>query len=175
MLLIFATSTTKAQMCDFTDLFHYGRIDSPKCVFICEGSTKQSVWMNNIVDFFKFDSKGNLVSYNDEKYTNIVRSANGNIQECTRGNRRIKILNVDDRIDILHYNAQTDEFKGVDEYILNKNGFPQKRIRRYPSGRKSIRTYKYVEYGDNNIWYIRKVKDSDRWGKTSWYECRKTI
>lgn len=38
-MLFFALSmvmsvTVKAQLCDFTDLFHYGQTDSPRTVFL---------------------------------------------------------------------------------------------------------------------------------------------
>ena len=78
-ILFFALSmvmsvTVRAQLCDFTDLFHYGQTDSPRTVFLCEGnSSKHTVWMNNVVAYFRFDSNGNLVSRNEEKYTHIVR------------------------------------------------------------------------------------------------------
>lgn len=176
-------------LCDFTDLFHYGWTNTPKTVFFCEGNSKNTVWMDNIVDYFKFDSNGNLVSHNDEIYTNIVRDdggryTRGNLKECVRGNIRIKVINMSTLKDegklyrnimIGQFDAKTNEFKGTDEYILNKQGFPVKRIRKYPSGRKSTRTYKYIDYRDNGVWYIRKVKDSDRLDKTSWYECLKIM
>jgi len=185
---LMTTVSIKAQLCDFTDLFHYGWTNTPKTVFFCEGSSKHTVWMNNIVDYFKFDSNGNLVAHNDEVYTNIVRDddgySRGYLEGCVRGNIRIEVINMsifkDSRklyrnITVAQYDAQTNVFKGADKYILNKKGFPVKRIRKYPSGRKSIRTYKYIDYRDNGVWYIRKVKDSDRWDKTSWYECLKIM
>ena len=66
-ILFFALSmvmsvTVRAQLCDFTDLFHYGQTDSPRTVFLCEGDSKHTVWMNNVVDYFRFDSNGNTVT-----------------------------------------------------------------------------------------------------------------
>lgn len=179
--------TVKAQLCDFTDLFHYGQTDSPRTVFLCEGDSKHTVWMNNVVDYFRFDSNGNLVSRNEEKYTHIVRDDSedfaGNLTELVRGNLRIQVFNFSIytyskgryKIIVAYDDAKTGEEKWLDEYQLNKQFFPIKRIRKYPSGEKSVRTYKYIDYTDNRIWYIRKVKDSDRLGKSSWYECLKIM
>lgn len=191
-ILFFALSmvmsvTVRAQLCDFTDLFHYGQTDSPRTVFLCEGDSKHTVWMNNVVDYFQFDSNGNLVSRNEEKYTHIVRDDSedfaGNLTELVRGNLRIQVFNFSIytyskgryKIIVAYDDAKTGEEKWLDEYQLNKQFFPIKRIRKYPSGEKSVRTYKYIDYTDNGIWYIRKVKDSDRLGKSSWYECLKTM
>lgn len=191
-MLFFALSivmsvTVRAQLCDFTDLFHYGQTDSPRTVFLCEGDSKHTVWMNNVVDYFQFDSNGNLVSRNEEKYTHIVRDDSedfaGNLTELVRGNLRIQVFNFSIytyskgryKIIVAYDDAKTGEEKWLDEYQLNKQFFPIKRIRKYPSGEKSVRTYKYIDYTDNGIWYIRKVKDSDRLGKSSWYECLKTM
>ena len=193
-ILFFALSmvmsvTVRAQLCDFTDLFHYGQTDSPRTVFLCEGnSSKHTVWMNNVVDYFRFDSNGNLVSRNEEKYTHIVRDDSedfaGNLTELVRGNLRIQVFNFSIytyskggryKIIVAYDDAKTGEEKWLDEYQLNKQFFPIKRIRKYPSGEKSVRTYKYIDYTDNGVWYIRKVKDSDRLGKSSWYECLKTM
>lgn len=192
-MLFFALSmvmsvTVRAQLCDFTDLFHYGQTDSPRAVFLCEGnSSKHTVWMNNVVDYFRFDSNGNLVSRNEEKYTHIVRDDSedfaGNLTELVRGNLRIQVFNFSIytyskgryKIIVAYDDAKTGEEKWLDEYQLNKQFFPIKRIRKYPSGEKSVRTYKYIDYTDNGVWYIRKVKDSDRLGKSSWYECLKTM
>lgn len=191
-MLFFALSmvmsvTVRAQLCDFTDLFHYGQTDSPRTVFLCEGDSKHTVWMNNVVDYFRFDSNGNLVSRNEEKYTHIVRDDSedfaGNLTELVRGNLRIQVFNFSIytyskgcyKIIVVYDDAKTGEEKWLDEYQLNKQFFPIKRIRKYPSGEKSVRTYKYIDYTDNGIWYIRKVKDSDRLGKSSWYECLKTM
>ena len=212
-ILFFALSmvmsvTVRAQLCDFTDLFHYGQTDSPRTVFLCEGnSSKHTVWMNNVVDYFRFDSNGNLISRNEEKYTHIVREDNkyfagnlkelvrgnlrihdsedfaGNLTELVRGNLRIQVFNFSIytyskgryKIIVAYDDAKTGEEKWLDEYQLNKQFFPIKRIRKYPSGEKSVRTYKYIDYTDNGVWYIRKVKDSDRLGKSSWYECLKTM
>lgn len=179
--------TIRAQLCDFTDLFHYGQTDSPRTVFLCEGDSKHTVWMNNVVDYFRFDSNGNLVSRNEEKYTHIVRDDSedfaGNLTELVRGNLRIQVFNFSIytyskgryKIIVAYDDAKTGEEKWLDEYQLNKQFFPIKRIRKYPSGEKSVRTYKYIDYTDNGVWYIRKVKDSDRLGKSSWYECLKTM
>ena len=179
--------TVRAQLCDFTDLFHYGQTDSPRTVFLCEGDSKHTVWMNNVVDYFQFDSNGNLVSRNEEKYTHIVRDDSedfaGNLTELVRGNLRIQVFNFSIytyskgcyKIIVAYDDAKTREEKWLDEYQLNKQFFPIKRIRKYPSGEKSVRTYKYIDYTDNGVWYIRKVKDSDRLGKSSWYECLKTM
>lgn len=191
-MLFFALSmvmsvTVRAQLCDFTDLFHYGQTDSPRTVFLCEGDSKHTVWMNNMVDYFRFDSNGNLVSRNEEKYTHIVRDDSedfaGNLTELVRGNLRIQVFNFSIytyskgryKIIVAYDDAKTGEEKWLDEYQLNKQFFPIKRIRKYPSGEKSVRTYKYIDYTDNGVWYIRKVKDSDRLGKSSWYECLKTM
>lgn len=191
-MLFFALSmvmsvTVRAQLCDFTDLFHYGQTDSPRTVFLCEGDSKHTVWMNNVVDYFQFDSNGNLVSRNEEKYTHIVRDDSedfaGNLTELVRGNLRIQVFNFSIytyskgcyKIIVAYDDAKTGEEKWLDEYQLNKQFFPIKRIRKYPSGEKSVRTYKYIDYTDNGVWYIRKVKDSDRLGKSSWYECLKTM
>lgn len=191
-MLFFALSmvmsvTVRAQLCDFTDLFHYGQTDSPRTVFLCEGDSKHTVWMNNVVDYFRFDSNGNLVSRNEEKYTHIVRDDSedfaGNLTELVRGNLRIQVFNFSIytyskgcyKIIVAYDDAKTGEEKWLDEYQLNKQFFPIKRIRKYPSGEKSVRTYKYIDYTDNGIWYIRKVKDSDRLGKSSWYECLKIM
>lgn len=191
-MLFFALSmvmsvTVRAQLCDFTDLFHYGQTDSPRTVFLCEGDSKHTVWMNNVVDYFQFDSNGNLVSRNEKKYTHIVRDDSedfaGNLTELVRGNLRIQVFNFSIytyskgryKIIVAYDDAKTGEEKWLDEYQLNKQFFPIKRIRKYPSGEKSVRTYKYIDYTDNGIWYIRKVKDSDRLGKSSWYECLKTM
>ncbi|WP_455999045.1 hypothetical protein [Phocaeicola barnesiae] len=191
-MLFFALSmvmsvTVRAQLCDFTDLFHYGQTDSPRTVFLCEGDSKHTVWMNNVVDYFRFDSNGNLVSRNEEKYTHIVRDDSedfaGNLTELVRGNLRIQVFNFSIytyskgryKIIVAYDDAKTGEEKWLDEYQLNKQFFPIKRIRKYPSGEKSVRTYKYIDYTDNGVWYIRKVKDSDRLGKSSWYECLKTM
>lgn len=191
-MLFFALSmvmsvTIRAQLCDFTDLFHYGQTDSPRTVFLCEGDSKHTVWMNNVVDYFRFDSNGNLVSRNEEKYTHIVRDDSedfaGNLTELVRGNLRIQVFNFSIytyskgryKIIVAYDDAKTGEEKWLDEYQLNKQFFPIKRIRKYPSGEKSVRTYKYIDYTDNGVWYIRKVKDSDRLGKSSWYECLKTM
>mgnify|MGYP000801770081 FL=1 len=191
-MLFFALSmvmsvTVRAQLCDFTDLFHYGQSDSPRTVFLCEGDSKHTVWMNNVVDYFQFDSNGNLVSRNEEKYTHIVRDDSedfaGNLTELVRGNLRIQVFNFSIytyskgcyKIIVAYDDAKTGEEKWLDEYQLNKQFFPIKRIRKYPSGEKSVRTYKYIDYTDNGVWYIRKVKDSDRLGKSSWYECLKTM
>lgn len=191
-MLFFALSmvmsvTVRAQLCDFTDLFHYGQTDSPRTVFLCEGDSKHTVWMNNVVDYFQFDSNGNLVSRNEEKYTHIVRDDSedfaGNLTELVRGNLRIQVFNFSIytyskgryKIIVAYDDAKTGEEKWLDEYQLNKQFFPIKRIRKYPSGEKSVRTYKYIDYTDNRIWYIRKVKDSDRLGKSSWYECLKIM
>lgn len=191
-MLFFALSmvmsvTIRAQLCDFTDLFHYGQTDSPRTVFLCEGDSKHTVWMNNVVDYFRFDSNGNLVSHNEEKYTHIVRDDSedfaGNLTELVRGNLRIQVFNFSIytyskgryKIIVAYDDAKTGEEKWLDEYQLNKQFFPIKRIRKYPSGEKSVRTYKYIDYTDNGVWYIRKVKDSDRLGKSSWYECLKTM
>lgn len=191
-MLFFALSmvmsvTVRAQLCDFTDLFHYGQTDSPRTVFLCEGDSKHTVWMNNVVDYFQFDSNGNLVSRNEEKYTHIVRDDSedfaGNLTELVRGNLRIQVFNFSIytyskgcyKIIVAYDDAKTREEKWLDEYQLNKQFFPIKRIRKYPSGEKSVRTYKYIDYTDNGVWYIRKVKDSDRLGKSSWYECLKTM
>lgn len=191
-MLFFALSmvmsvTIRAQLCDFTDLFHYGQTDSPRTVFLCEGDSKHTVWMNNVVDYFQFDSNGNLVSRNEEKYTHIVRDDSedfaGNLTELVRGNLRIQVFNFSIytyskgcyKIIVAYDDAKTGEEKWLDEYQLNKQFFPIKRIRKYPSGEKSVRTYKYIDYTDNGVWYIRKVKDSDRLGKSSWYECLKTM
>ena len=191
-MLFFALSmvmsvTIRAQLCDFTDLFHYGQTDSPRTVFLCEGDSKHTVWMNNVVDYFQFDSNGNLVSRNEEKYTHIVRDDSedfaGNLTELVRGNLRIQVFNFSIytyskgryKIIVAYDDAKTGEEKWLDEYQLNKQFFPIKRIRKYPSGEKSVRTYKYIDYTDNRIWYIRKVKDSDRLGKSSWYECLKIM
>lgn len=192
-ILFFALSmvmsvTVRAQLCDFTDLFHYGQTDSPRTVFLCEGnSSKHTVWMNNVVAYFRFDSNGNLVSRNEEKYTHIVRDDSedfaGNLTELVRGNLRIQVFNFSIytyskgryKIIVAYDDAKTGEEKWLDEYQLNKQFFPIKRTRKYPSGEKSVRTYKYIDYTDNGIWYIRKVKDSDRLGKSSWYECLKTM
>lgn len=191
-ILFFALSmvmsvTVRAQLCDFTDLFHYGQTDSPRTVFLCEGDSKHTVWMNNVVDYFQFDSNGNLVSRNEEKYTHIVRDDSedfaGNLTELVRGNLRIQVFNFSIytyskgcyKIIVAYDDAKTGEEKWLDEYQLNKQFFPIKRIRKYPSGEKSVRTYKYIDYTDNGVWYIRKVKDSDRLGKSSWYECLKTM
>lgn len=191
-MLFFALSmvmsvTVRAQLCDFTDLFHYGQTDSPRTVFLCEGDSKHTVWMNNVVDYFQFDSNGNLVSRNEEKYTHIVRDDSedfaGNLTELVRGNLRIQVFNFSIytyskgryKIIVAYDDAKTGEEKWLDEYQLNKQFFPIKRIRKYPSGEKSVRTYKYIDYTDNGVWYIRKVKDSDRLGKSSWYECLKIM
>lgn len=191
-MLFFALSmvmsvTIRAQLCDFTDLFHYGQTDSPRTVFLCEGDSKHTVWMNNVVDYFLFDSNGNLVSRNEEKYTHIVRDDSedfaGNLTELVRGNLRIQVFNFSIytyskgryKIIVAYDDAKTGEEKWLDEYQLNKQFFPIKRIRKYPSGEKSVRTYKYIDYTDNGVWYIRKVKDSDRLGKSSWYECLKIM
>ena len=191
-MLFFALSmvmsvTVRAQLCDFTDLFHYGQTDSPRTVFLCEGDSKHTVWMNNVVDYFRFDSNGNLVSRNEEKYTHIVRDDSedfaGNLTELVRGNLRIQVFNFSIytyskgryKIIVAYDDAKTGEEKWLDEYQLNKQFFPIKRIRKYPSGEKSVRTYKYIDYTDNGVWYIRKVKDSDRLGKSPWYECLKTM
>lgn len=192
-MLFFALSmvmsvTVRAQLCDFTDLFHYGQTDSPRTVFLCEGnSSKHTVWMNNVVDYFRFDSNGNLISRNEEKYTHIVRDDSedfaGNLTELVRGNLRIQVFNFSIytyskgryKIIVAYDDAKTGEEKWLDEYQLNKQFFPIKRIRKYPSGEKSVRTYKYIDYTDNGVWYIRKVKDSDRLGKSSWYECLKIM
>ena len=191
-MLFFALSmvmsvTVRAQLCDFTDLFHYGQTDSPRTVFLCEGDSKHTVWMNNVVAYFRFDSNGNLVSRNEEKYTHIVRDDSedfaGNLTELVRGNLRIQVFNFSIytyskgcyKIIVAYDDAKTGEEKWLDEYLLNKQFFPIKRIRKYPSGEKSVRTYKYIDYTDNGVWYIRKVKDSDRLGKSSWYECLKTM
>lgn len=191
-MLFFALSmvmsvTIRAQLCDFTDLFHYGQTDSPRTVFLCEGDSKHTVWMNNVVDYFRFDSNGNLVSRNEEKYTHIVRDDSedfaGNLTELVRGNLRIQVFNFSIytyskgryKIIVAYDDAKTGEEKWLDEYQLNKQFFPIKRIRKYPSGERSVRTYKYIDYTDNGVWYIRKVKDSDRLGKSSWYECLKTM
>ena len=191
-ILFFALSmvmsvTVRAQLCDFTDLFHYGQTDSPRTVFLCEGDSKHTVWMNNVVDYFQFDSNGNLVSRNEEKYTHIVRDDSedfaGNLTELVRGNLRIQVFNFSIytyskgcyKIIVAYDDAKTGEEKWLDEYQLNKQFFPIKRTRKYPSGEKSVRTYKYIDYTDNGVWYIRKVKDSDRLGKSSWYECLKTM
>lgn len=192
-ILFFALSmvmsvTVRAQLCDFTDLFHYGQTDSPRTVFLCEGnSSKHTVWMNNVVAYFRFDSNGNLVSRNEEKYTHIVRDDSedfaGNLTELVRGNLRIQVFNFSIytyskgcyKIIVAYDDAKTGEEKWLDEYQLNKQFFPIKRTRKYPSGEKSVRTYKYIDYTDNGVWYIRKVKDSDRLGKSSWYECLKTM
>lgn len=191
-MLFFALSmvmsvTVRAQLCDFTDLFHYGQTDSPRTVFLCEGDSKHTVWMNNVVDYFRFDSNGNLVSRNEEKYTHIVRDDSedfaGNLTELVRGNLRIQVFNFSIytyskgryKIIVAYDDAKTGEEKWLDEYQLNKQFFPIKRIRKYPSGEKSVRTYKYIDYTDNGVWYIRKVKDSDRLGKSSWYECLKIM
>ena len=191
-MLFFALSmvmsvTVRAQLCDFTDLFHYGQTDSPRTVFLCEGDSKHTVWMNNVVDYFQFDSNGNLVSRNEEKYTHIVRDDSedfaGNLTELVRGNLRIQVFNFSIytyskgryKIIVAYDDAKTGEEKWLDEYQLNKQFFPIKRTRKYPSGEKSVRTYKYIDYTDNGIWYIRKVKDSDRLGKSSWYECLKIM
>lgn len=192
-ILFFALSmvmsvTVRAQLCDFTDLFHYGQTDSPRTVFLCEGnSSKHTVWMNNVVAYFRFDSNGNLVSRNEEKYTHIVRDDSedfaGNLTELVRGNLRIQVFNFSIytyskgryKIIVAYDDAKTGEEKWLDEYQLNKQFFPIKRIRKYPSGEKSVRTYKYIDYTDNGVWYIRKVKDSDRLGKSSWYECLKIM
>ena len=191
-MLFFALSmvmsvTVRAQLCDFTDLFHYGQTDSPRTVFLCEGDSKHTVWMNNVVDYFQFDSNGNLVSRNEEKYTHIVRDDSedfaGNLTELVRGNLRIQVFNFSIytyskgryKIIVAYDDAKTGEEKWLDEYQLNKQFFPIKRIRKYPSGEKSVRTYKYIDDTDNGVWYIRTVKDSDRLGKSSWYECLKTM
>lgn len=191
-MLFFALSmvmsvTVRAQLCDFTDLFHYGQTDSPRTVFLCEGDSKHTVWMNNVVDYFQFDSNGNLVLRNEEKYTHIVRDDSedfaGNLTELVRGNLRIQVFNFSIytyskgryKIIVAYDDAKTGEEKWLDEYQLNKQFFPIKRIRKYPSGEKSVRTYKYIDYTDNGVWYIRKVKDSDRLSKSSWYECLKTM
>lgn len=191
-LLSFALSmaiavTVRAQLCDFTDLFHYGQTDFPKTVFLCEGNSKHTVWMNNVVDYFRFDSDGNLVSYNEEKYTHIVRDDNkyfaGNLKELDRGDLHIRIFNnsiydfseTRRQISVAYTDKKTGKVLWLDEYKLNKRFFPVKRIRYFSSGEKSIRTYKYIDYTDNGVWYIRKVKDSDRWDKSSWYECLKTM
>lgn len=192
-ILFFALSmvmsvTVRAQLCDFTDLFHYGQTDSPRTVFLCEGnSSKHTVWMNNVVAYFRFDSNGNLVSRNEEKYTHIVRDDSedfaGNLTELVRGNLRIQVFNFSIytyskgcyKIIVAYDDAKTGEEKWLDEYKLNKQFFPIKRTRKYPSGEKSVRTYKYIDYTDNGVWYIRKVKDSDRLGKSSWYECLKIM
>lgn len=191
-MLFFALSmvmsvTVRAQLCDFTDLFHYGQTDSPRTVFLCEGDSKHTVWMNNVVDYFQFDSNGNLVSRNEEKYTHIVRDDSedfaGNLTELVRGNLRIQVFNFSIytyskgryKIIVAYDDAKTGEEKWLDEYQLNKQFFPIKRTRKYPSGEKSVRTYKYIDYTDNGVWYIRKVKDSDRLGKSSWYECLKIM
>lgn len=179
--------TVKAQLCDFTNLFHYGQVDSPKTVFLCEGNSKHTIWMNNVVDYFRFDSNGNLVSYSEEKYTHIVRDDDGyfvgNLRELVRGDLHIEIFNnsiydFDEnrrKISVYYFDAKTGKALWVDEYKLNKRFFPIKRIRNFPSGEKSIRTYKYIDYTDNGVWYIRKVKDSDRLDKSSWYECLKIM
>ena len=191
-MLFFALSmvmsvTVRAQLCDFTDLFHYGQTDSPRTVFLCEGDSKHTVWMNNVVDYFQFDSNGNLVSRNEKKYTHIVRDDSedfaGNLTELVRGNLRIQVFNFSIytyskgcyKIIVAYDDAKTGEEKWLDEYQLNKQFFPIKRTRKYPSGEKSVRTYKYIDYTDNGVWYIRKVKDSDRLGKSSWYECLKIM
>lgn len=191
-LLSFALSmaiavTVRAQLCDFTDLFHYGRTDFPKIVFLCEGNSKHTVWMNNVVNYFRFDSDGNLVSYNEEKYTHIVRDDNkyfaGNLKELDRGDLHIRIFNnsiydfseTRRQISVAYTDKKTGKVLWLDEYKLNKRFFPVKRIRYFSSGEKSVRTYKYIDYTDNGVWYIRKVKDSDRWDKSSWYECLKTM
>lgn len=196
-ILFFALSmvmsvTVRAQLCDFTDLFHYGQTDSPRTVFLCEGnSSKHTVWMNNVVAYFRFDSNGNLVSRNEEKYTDIVRDDSaysaGSLKEIVRGDLRIEVFNLSIYADVNKYDkdlyliavsyidAKTGEEKWLDEYKLNKQFFPIKRTRKYPSGEKSVRTYKYIDYTDNGVWYIRKVKDSDRLGKSSWYECLKIM
>ena len=192
-ILFFALSmvmsvTVRAQLCDFTDLFHYGQTDSPRTVFLCEGnSSKHTVWMNNVVDYFRFDSNGNLISRNEEKYTHIVREDNkyfaGNLKELVRGNLRIQVFNnsIYDysenrrRISVAYSDTKTGKVLWLDEYKLNKQFFPVKRTRYYTSGEKSVRTYKYIDYTDNGVWYIRKVKDSDRLGISSCYEFLMTM
>lgn len=112
-ILFFALSmvmsvTVRAQLCDFTDLFHYGQTDSPRTVFLCEGnSSKHTVWMNNVVDYFRFDSNGNLVLRNEEKYTDIVRYDSaysaGSLKEIVRGDLRIKVFNLSVYADVNKY------------------------------------------------------------------------
>ena len=136
-MLFFALSmvmsvTVRAQLCDFTDLFHYGQTDSPRTVFLCEGDSKHTVWMNNVVDYFRFDSNGNLVSRNEEKYTHIVRDDSedfaGNLTELVRGNLRIQVFNFSIytyskgryKIIVAYDDAKTGEEKWLDEYLSHK-------------------------------------------------------
>lgn len=169
-------TAAQAQWGDYAGLFHYGRINSPKTIFLCRGNDTHTVWMNNVVDYFKFDEEGNLVSHGDEVYTRVVRDEKNCMEKAVLGDLRVEVINLqysdNKRIIVVYYDGETDDdLKWADEYVLNKKGFPEKRIRKFPSGEKSTRTYKYVEYRDDGVWYIRKVKDPEG----SWYECLKTM
>ena len=169
----------KAQSWDYQYLFHYGR-EYWVTVCILEGDSKEQAMKGKEVHRFEFGREGNLYVYNGKELEDLVVRGNKGDIEFTYENKRIEIINMSQfdlsdrshrKIIVPQYDAKKEELLIYDKYELNKRGFPIKRERAYNDTKKKYtRTYNYIEYHDDGVWKIRKVKDPERPDKQSWYE-----
>lgn len=170
LLAIISCSSGFAQNNDLSWLFRV----SGKCSSIayCTDTQTNTIWINHVTDIFTFDSNGNLLTYNDNPLSNVVRNEYGQLESFKCNGHEYTVVVLSDQISVLELDPNDSDWFCRYEFHLNKKGLVTKKIMRTPRGTIFTANYTYKEFSGNN-WYIRKSKVEDSLDKWTQYDCLK--